>query len=311
MKQQLRDIEYFSAVAEHGHLGRAANALGLTQPALSKSLRRLEQSMQAKLVQRTSKGMTLTAVGEALFSHVHRLRLSLDDVTREITDLTHGREGHLRIASVPLFSTYLVPAACAAMLTDGPRVRFKISFLERDISLPALRNGELDLFLTPFQPSRHDDLVEEHLFDHEVVVYASARHRLGKLKNEVTLADLVHERWAVAAIDAPGPQRLRQAFVDAGLPPPDIALASNSFSLRHQVVASSDLLGFAPKRTISEGPEGSRLVVLRVSDLAHTRRVGVLYRKGAYLSPVARRFIEILKAAAKKLATGERKFGTI
>jgi DNA-binding transcriptional LysR family regulator len=53
----LRDIEYFSVVAEHGHLGRAADALGLTQPTLSMSLRRLEQAMQARLVRRTSKGM--------------------------------------------------------------------------------------------------------------------------------------------------------------------------------------------------------------------------------------------------------------
>ena len=50
---ELRDIEYFAVIAEHGHLGRAADALGLSQPALSKSLRRLEQALQVKLVKRT------------------------------------------------------------------------------------------------------------------------------------------------------------------------------------------------------------------------------------------------------------------
>ena len=53
---ELRDIEYFAVIAEHGHLGRAADALGLSQPALSKSLRRLEQALQVKLVKRTPKG---------------------------------------------------------------------------------------------------------------------------------------------------------------------------------------------------------------------------------------------------------------
>jgi len=52
---ELREIEYFAVIAEHGHLGRAAEVLGLSQPALSKSLRRLEQALQAKLVKRTSK----------------------------------------------------------------------------------------------------------------------------------------------------------------------------------------------------------------------------------------------------------------
>ena len=87
---ELRDLEYFAVVAEHGHVGRAAEALGLSQPALSKSLRRLEKAMQAKLVKRTPKGVELTAVGSALHMHVHRLRLSLNDVVHEAADLSQG-----------------------------------------------------------------------------------------------------------------------------------------------------------------------------------------------------------------------------
>lgn len=98
---ELRDIEYFAVVAEHGHLGRAAEALGLSTPALSKSLRRLEGSLQAKLVKRTPKGVELTAEGNALLSRVRGLRLSLADVTREIADLSQGRTGHLRVDAHP------------------------------------------------------------------------------------------------------------------------------------------------------------------------------------------------------------------
>ena len=83
----LRDIEYFAVVSQHGHLGRAAEALGLGQPALSMSLRRLEKSAQAKLVKRTPKGVELTAVGAALLSHVSKLRLARADLAREVADL--------------------------------------------------------------------------------------------------------------------------------------------------------------------------------------------------------------------------------
>jgi DNA-binding transcriptional LysR family regulator len=302
MKQQLRDIEYFAAVAEHGHVGRAADALGLSQPALSKSLRRLEQAMQAKLVRRTSKGMALTLVGDALFARVQRLRLSLEDVTREVADLTHGRAGHLRIGCAPLFATHLLPAACATLLKEAPKVTFKVSFLDPEISLPALRHGELDFYLAPFQASRHENLVEEYLFDHELVVYASASHRLVR-KKDIGLADLVPERWAVASLNAPSPPRLRQAFLDAGLPPPEIAMESNSLPLRHQIVAFSDLLGFAPRSSVSETALRSRLIVLHVRDFTHIRRIGAMYRKDAYLSPAARRFVDILKAAARESAS--------
>ena len=88
---ELRDIEYFAVVAEQRHLGRAAELLGLTQPALSKSLRRLESALEVKLVRRIPKGIELTAEGTALASGAHALRLSMKDVVREVSDVTHGR----------------------------------------------------------------------------------------------------------------------------------------------------------------------------------------------------------------------------
>src|SRR5215471_10219627 len=94
---QLRDIEYFAVVAEHAHLGRAADALGLSQPALSKSLRRLEEALQAKLVRRTPKGVELTPEGSVLFLRVRELRLSLQGVAREVAEVGEGRVGYLRI----------------------------------------------------------------------------------------------------------------------------------------------------------------------------------------------------------------------
>src|SRR5687767_28790 len=101
IRMDLRDIEYFAVLAEHGQLVRAAEALGLSQPALSLSLRRLEKSAQAKLVKRTPKGVELTAVGTALLSHVRRLRLARDDLAREVADLAQGRAGNLRIGASP------------------------------------------------------------------------------------------------------------------------------------------------------------------------------------------------------------------
>ena len=94
---ELRDIEYFAVIAEHGHLGRAADKLGLSQPALSKSLRRLEQALQVKLVKRTPKGIQLTSEGSVLLLRVRDLRLSLQSLGREIADVSEGRVGQLRI----------------------------------------------------------------------------------------------------------------------------------------------------------------------------------------------------------------------
>jgi DNA-binding transcriptional LysR family regulator len=94
---ELRDLQYFAVVAEHGNVRRASEILELSPPALSKSLRRLEQSMKAKLVTRSAKGVELTPVGTALLAQISRIRQTLDDVAREAEDLSEGRAGHLRI----------------------------------------------------------------------------------------------------------------------------------------------------------------------------------------------------------------------
>jgi DNA-binding transcriptional LysR family regulator len=303
MNMDLRDVEYFAVVAQHGHVGRAAEALGLGQPALSMSLRRLEKSAQAKLVKRTPKGIELTAVGAALLSHVRRLRLARDDLARELADLAHGRAGHLRIGASPANAEGYLPDACRTLLMDAPKVTLNVTVLDNDALLPALKKGDLDMVVSHIEQFPYPELIKEPLWKDEFAVYAAANHRLAKRKS-LSLAELVEERWASTATSAFGPLRsLHRAFEERGLPPPKNTLVSDSTMLRYRTVATSDLLGLSAKRLVQAAAPHLRLKILPVKDLNWTRPAAVAYRKDAYLSPAARRFIEILKAAARKVAS--------
>jgi DNA-binding transcriptional LysR family regulator len=297
----LRDIGYFAAIAEHGHLGRAAEALGLGQPALSISLRRLENSARAKLVKRTPRGVELTAAGTALLSHVKRLQVARDDLEREIADLAQGRAGHLRIGMGPTITEQLVPATSVALWNDTKNITFKIVVSDNDVMVPALRDGELDLIVNYLRPYPMDDLVNEQLYNDDHVVIASADHHLIN-KKKVTLADLAQERWALTEPALMSQQWLRLRFQDNGYPPPQCAFESRSIRLRFQTVASSDLLDFTSNSVFRQASRQLRLAEIPVKELSWSRPVGVIYRKDAYLSPAAKRFIEILKEMAKKIA---------
>ncbi len=301
MGMELRDIEYFAVVAEHGSIGRAADALDLSQPAVSKSLRRLEQSIHAKVVKRTPKGVELTAVGNALLAQVRRLRLTLDDISREAADLSHGQVGHLRIGTGAGFALHLVPTVCNSLLTEAPKVTLMVMVGDRDAMLMALRNGELDLAVTTIEAPRHDDVAHEYLYDEEYVVYASAKHRLAKRK-QLTLADLAQERWVMTTINNPAWRRLSEAFGNGGLPPPKIGVMTTYLPLRHDFIAASDFVAFGSREVARYAASRFPFSELRIKDLSVTRRVGVVYRKDAYLSPAARRFIEILKKTGKEIA---------
>lgn len=297
---EARDLEYFAVVAGHGNLRRAADALGLSQPALSKSLRRLEKSAGTKLVKRTPKGVELTAVGSALLGHARRLRLSFDDIEREIRDLVQGRAGHLRIGAANMTVEHPVSPACTALLKDAPKLTLKIMIGANDVLLPALRSGELDLIVSGIPAISFDDLVQERIYDDEMVIYASANHRLAGGKR-LTVSDLAGERFALASSEAVGAQMLRRLFEAGGLRLPVATMESPISLPKFHLVASSDVLGFASRREVHEVARRFRLVELSVKGLPWTRTIGASYRKDAYLSPAAHRLIDLLKSAVREI----------
>jgi DNA-binding transcriptional LysR family regulator len=308
----LRDLEYFAVVARHGHLGRAAEALGLGQPALSMSLRRLERSAQTKLVRRTPKGVELTAVGTALLAHVGKLRLARDDLAREVADLAHGRAGHLRIGTSPSNADVVLPEACSALLAEAPKVVLTVEVMENDALLPALRKGEVDVAVTHVRQLAQPDLTLERIREDEFVVCCAAHHRLAR-RRSVALEDLAQARWAAAssATGEHGPLRLlREAFERRGLPPPQLALVTDLVMFKLRAVAASDLLGTAVRGNVDAAARQLGLKVLPVKDLDWTRPAAVAYRKDAYLSPAARRFIEIMKRRALAREVNDRQSPT-
>jgi DNA-binding transcriptional LysR family regulator len=299
---ELRDIEYFSVIAEHGHLGRAAEALGLSQPALSKSLRRLEHELQAKLVKKTPKGVELTPEGSVLFARARELKLSLQSVAREVAEVGQGRVGHLRVGvGFPRPEDFLT-AAFSQMLEGAPKTTLIVTVSDNDVMVPALRAGDLDLIFNYLSMTGSPEgLVREHLYDDEQVVCVSARHRLAGSRG-VTLAELAQEKWAVSALAQTSQLRLHEAFRNAGLPPPRIGFECRSPRLKLRTTVCSDLLDWTSRRFAEESEFAPQVKILPVRELAWRRPIGLIYRQETYLPPSVRRFVEILKAQARKMA---------
>jgi len=295
---ELRDIEYFTVVAKHGHLGRAAEALGLSQPALSKSLRRLEQEFGAKLVKRTPKGVELSAEGLVLLGRARELRLTVQGIADEIRDVGRGRVGHARIGAGPTSSAEMLLEALLPLVASAPKLSYNIVVSDNDLMVPALRSGELDL-IVGYAPRAlpREGLVEEHLFDEEFIVIASASHPLAA-RSAVTLADLAGERWTLSEQSLLAQQRLRRTFLEAGLPAPQVAVETRSLRLRLQLVASSRLLDYTSRSVFRSARRSLKLKALPVRELAWRRPVSVFYPESAYLSPAARQFIAAIKSAA-------------
>ena len=112
----LRDLAYFEVIAETGHLGRAADRLGRTQPALTKCLQRLEAAIGAELFARAGRGIALTKVGEVLLGYARQMRSTMDTSLRDVKAFASGEAGHVRIGTGPTMAEYLLPQVCSNLI---------------------------------------------------------------------------------------------------------------------------------------------------------------------------------------------------
>jgi DNA-binding transcriptional LysR family regulator len=303
---ELRDLRYFVVVAEYKNLAHAAEALDLSATALGKSLRRLEKSVGGKLVQRASKGVALTAVGASLLNRIAPLQGMLNDVRHEAADLIQGRAGHINVGSNAGTQDNRLANAYVSLQKESPAITLTVTVSDNIVLSKALHKGELDFCVAGPRALPPTEFVHEHLYDDPFVVYASARHRLAK-RRQVSIAELAGERWATSnSTSLPQWQALFRAFENNGLSAPCIALETNSVAFTTFAVAHSNHVGLCSIPHLRREALRLPLVELPVKEAFPVRRIFIIYRKGAYLSPAALRLIAILKMQAKETSAGGR-----
>src|SRR5215204_404515 len=123
---ELSQFRYFNAVASHGSFSAAAKALGITQPGLTKAVRRLEASLDCTLFVRVPRGVVLTQQGQALLRHANLLDIQLQDAREEVRSLDRGAVGELRIGAGPSWLSRALPRIVAEMAAQYPGLRFQV-----------------------------------------------------------------------------------------------------------------------------------------------------------------------------------------
>jgi DNA-binding transcriptional LysR family regulator len=296
---QLRDLEYFLAIAKHGNLSRASEPLGLSPAALSKSLRRLEESVQARLVERVPKGVALTTAGAALLGQISRLKLTMEDVARQAADLSRGHAGHIRIGLSGADCEAELAAAYSVLLRDSPELTLELTASINDVMVPRLLAGELDMVINVIPAVPFEGTVHELLFEDEFVVFASTRHRLARRRN-LSLADIAEERWSLSMPDAHSRKFVERVFLEHGHRPPRVAVEIRTVRMRLQMLARTELVAVGSRRVLRGAAKSFGLVQLPIKALTWSRPVGVIYRKDGYVLPAARRLVELLKLELRK-----------
>jgi DNA-binding transcriptional LysR family regulator len=295
--QQIRDV---LAVAEHGSLHAAARASGQTQPALTRSIQRLERDLGATLFERHARGVRPNATGRHFLVHARRLAAEADSARDAVAQLAGGRRGSVNFGVSVAASILLVPAAIARFRRAFPQVALHSRGGLYHTLVPALREGELDFVLCPIPHGPTDpQLSVRPLIDTQMVMVARRGHPRAQARSLAAVAD--------AGFVVGGPRGLpgggiHEVLERAGLGPPRIELRTDGLIDTLAMVAGSDCLALLPSALLRSGLLRESLTVLPLRDALPVYQVGLFERAGAPPTPAAHRLMLELE---REVAYGE------
>lgn len=259
----LRYLKYLRLVIEHGSFAEAARAGGVTQPAISHGMARLQRQFDTPLFVRS--GRKLSPTEAAL-----QAALKSKDVAERINDLTlttasRSNRDTLRVGVTPSAALVCGPALHASWCQDHPRRRLDMSSADEGRMLASLQGGDLDLVISP-KPRGHRaaGLACLPLYQLMPLVYARRGHPLGKAQS---LEELQSASWAIVGPSVSGPvDVLQEALAVRGLKPATIAASCPDYASLLHLMTRSDLLGVLPHAALLESAPRDQVVALRLRE---------------------------------------------
>jgi DNA-binding transcriptional LysR family regulator len=291
----LRDLRYFETIAQLEHIGRATEQLHRSQPALSSSVRRLEEAVGAPLFEKAGRGIRLTPAGKVLLKWARRMRFDVEDARREVGDIGRGVSGHVRIGIVPTAAQFILPPAARRLLAVAPDVTLRTVVGLIDTLKPMLHAGELDLMVGTESPEEAGYSMQRVAED-PIVVAASAAHPI--FDGPPSLREMTRHRWVLQPPGAPTRDWLDHAFDRKRLPRPRVQVESTMLLVLPALIAETGLLSFVSRHHLGPADGASPLKEVALKETTMQRRLVVTYRESGYLLPAARLLISFLGGGA-------------
>ncbi|MEO1130791.1 MAG: LysR substrate-binding domain-containing protein [Planctomycetota bacterium] len=286
---ELTPLRQFRVIARERHMTRASKILGVTQPALSAMVRKLESEVGAPLLHRTGKGVELTEAGHVFLEHAEDAIRATEDGTRAVRELLGLERGSIRLGGGATATTYLLPSVISAFRRAHPGVRFSIREAGSSAVTQSVLSGEMDLGIVTLPLTSGEDLLAVPLARDELRLIVPARHALAG-RRSFRWTDLAEQ--PVVAFEAESAVR---SLIDAAAATHgvalDVAMELRSIESIKQMVAAGIGVGFVSRFALKKG-EG-----LTCRDGRLTRELAIIRRSDRVPSPAAAELEHLLVAA--------------
>ncbi len=300
----VKQLKVLKAVSEHGSFSAAAESLSYTQPAISQQIAALEKQANATLVDRGSRGVTLTDAGRALVDHADVVLARLAAAEAELEAIAGVRGGRVRMSSFPTAGASLLPPAVALFTKRHPEVELTFTEQEPEEAVGKLRAAELELALVfeyrdlsqPEFERLYEGIELRHLIDDPMYVAMPFDHPAAR-KPRVRLGDFSDDVWIQNDTRGPCGRLHLAACVGAGFEP-KIGYVSDDYNVVQGLIAAGVGVSLLPALSLTNVRED--IVVRSLGPKAPARRIASAVLAGRYRSPAAEAMLDILHEVADR-----------
>lgn len=300
---RLRDLHTLITVARRGSMAKAAAELAVTQPAISRVIADMEQTLGVPLLDRKPQGVEPTPFGQTLITWGDGVFEDLHHAVRDIQSLADPTSGDVRIGTTGPMVEGLLPVVIDRLSRQYPKIHFQVTIAPNTAyQYDELRARRLDIILGRVpQPLAQEDLNGEILFDERQYVVACAGNRWIR-RRRIQLADLIDEQWVLPPPDSLVGSFVRELFRASGLDVPRRGVACGSLQFTYMLMATGRYLGLFPRSLLHFSGNRFALKVLPVKLPITPPPVGIVTLKNRTIHPAARLFIDFARTVAKPLA---------
>lgn len=297
---RLQQLQLLLTLARTGSMRASAVAMNVTQPALTKALKQLEEEFGATLVLRSPKGVRLAPAGEMLAARAATVVREIERAREDVAALTQDTQTTLSVGMSPAAALLLAAPTLATFQSRWPQVRIRMVDALYPRAQEQLRSGELDLALGPLPAAGLGrDLQARPLMDSPSVIVAPKNHPLAKVRR---LQDLVGAQWLLSGPRQGPGDPVHLGLEQRGLPAAQVTVECDSFSTVLAVLPQLSTLALVPRRFHEVHGPRMGLVALPLQETLPATRIHLLWRADAPLSLAAQRLHDTFTQVALSLA---------
>ncbi|MPZ30709.1 MAG: LysR family transcriptional regulator [Rhodospirillales bacterium] len=299
---KLREFRILLTVAQQGSMAKSAVLLGISQPAVSKAIRDIENVVGLRLLDRSRHGVEPTAYGRVLVKRGLAIFDELKQGVEELEFLADPASGQLRIGSNETMAAGVLPAIIDMMSRQYPRITLQVAqAVLSETQYRELRERQVDLWFGRIpDPFDQEDLNADILFNDPVAVVAGQGHRLAR-RRKIELAELMGEAWILPPRGSLPGGLAERLFGTAGLQLPRAQLTTMSLHLTCNLLATGRYVAMLPRSLLRFNITNAGLKILSVGLPIQVRPVAIVTLKNRMQSPIAGLFVDSARVVAKRL----------